>query len=124
MIALDHLILRVRRAARSADFYAGVLGFEHQGRRGPFDVMRVNDGLVLDLLEDAVRDPMHLAFRLDRGEFEAVHRRLIERDILFGGGPFDRDGVVGRTLGAEGMAEALYFHDPDGHNIEVRVGAE
>jgi catechol-2,3-dioxygenase len=122
MIALDHLILRTRRAAESAEFYARVLGFEHEGRRGPFETVRVNDGLVLDLLEGDVREPAHLAFRLERSEFEAIHRRLVDRDIPFGGGPFDRDGAIGRTLGARGMADALYFHDPDGHNIEIRIG--
>ncbi len=122
MIALDHLIVRVRRAALSAEFYASVLGFGREGRRGPFEVMRVNGGFVLDLLEGEARDSMHLAFRLDHDEFAAIHRRLVDRDIAFGGGPFDRDGAIGRTLGAEGMADALYFHDPDGHNLEIRVG--
>ena len=122
MIELDHLILRARDAAESARFYANVLGFVHEGRRGPFETLCVNDGLVLDLLEGEVREPMHLAFRLGREEFAAVHRRLLDHDVPFGGGPFDRDGEIGRTLGARGMADALYFHDPDGHNIEIRLG--
>ncbi len=122
MIVLDHLILRVRCAADSIAFYAHVLGLRHEGRRGPFEALRVNDGLVIDLLEGEVHDTLHLAFRLDRAAFDAAHRCLREAGIAFGGGPFDRDGAVGRTLGAQGMAEALYFHDPDGHNIEIRVG--
>lgn len=122
MIALDHLIVRALQAEESARFYVGVLGFVHEGRRGPFEALRVNDGLVLDLLEGEVREPMHLAFRLAREEFEVVHRRLLDQDIPFGAGPFDRDGKVGRTLGARGTAEALYFHDPDRHSIEIRLG--
>jgi len=122
MLTLDHLILRVRCAGKAADFYARILGLVREGRRGPFEALRVDDGLVLDLLEGEVRDTQHLAFRLSREEFEAVHRRLAERGIAFGGGPFERDGTVGRTLGAKGMADALYFHDPDGHNIEIRIG--
>lgn len=122
MIALDHLIVRARRAAESARFYVSVLGFAHEGRRGPFEVLRVNDGLVLDLLEGDACEPMHLAFRLGREEFAVVHRRLLDQDIPFGAGPFDRDGKIGRTLGARGTAEALYFHDPDGHSIEIRLG--
>jgi catechol 2,3-dioxygenase-like lactoylglutathione lyase family enzyme len=122
MIALDHLILRVRHAAPSIDFYGRVLGLRHEGRRGPFEALRVNAGLVIDLLEDEVRERLHLAFRLGRKEFDAAHRYLSEAGIPFGGGPFEHDGAIGRTLGALGTADALYFHDPDGHNIEIRRG--
>lgn len=122
MIALDHLILRVRRSAASVEFYTRTLGFVDEGRRGPFEALRVDAGLVLDLLEGDVRDTMHLAFRLGRGEFDAARQRLLDLGIAFGGGPFERDGRSGLALGAAGMAEALYFYDPDGHNIEIRVG--
>lgn len=124
MAILDHLIVRVRDAAASARFYEDVLGFGHEGRSGPFQVVRVNDGLTLDLLGEAPQDLMHLAFTFDRAEFDAIHRRLVERSILFASTPFNRDGgPLRQWQGARGMADAWYFDDPDGHAIEVRCYA-
>lgn len=122
MISLDHMILRVRDRARSVGFYRQILAFKHEGTAGPFDILRVHEGFTLDLMEQAPQDPVHLAFCLERAAFEAAHRRLIQLRIPFGNGPFDRNGgLAAKTLGAKGMADALYFHDPDAHNIEIRT---
>ncbi len=121
MITVDHIILRVRNSAASVHFYQEVLGFRHEGSEDPFEIVRVNEGLTLDLLNTTPRDPVHLAFRLDRTGFDAVHRRLVERSIAFGSTPFDRSGgPLTKSQGARGMADAWYFYDPDGHNLEVR----
>lgn len=122
LFSLDHTVLRVRDLAASVRFYQQVLGFRHEGRAGPFEVMRVNAGLTLDLVQHAPNDPVHLAFCVDRATFDAVHQRLIQGKIAFGGNPFERDGqVAANAYGARGMAEALYFDDPDRHNLELRV---
>jgi len=121
MVTLDHIILRVRDPAASVHFYQKVLNFRHEGRAGPFELIRVNENLTLDLMAEIPRDPAHLAFCLDRTGFDAVHRRLGELSIAFGGTPFDRSGgPSAKSLGARGMADAWYFYDPDGHNLEVR----
>lgn len=121
MIALDHIIVPVRNARMSAGFYASMLGLRHEGRAGPFEVLRVNEGLTLDLLERAPRDRMHLAFRLPRDVFEDVRRRLERAGVALGNTPFDRNGgKPGLAAGATGMLNALYFDDPDGHNLEIR----
>lgn len=119
---LDHLILPVRDAAASARFYRDVLGFAHEGRRGPFEVVRVNADLTLDLMQRTPPEGTHLAFHLDREAFDAVRERLVERGIAYGAGPFDRDGrVAANDYGARGNALALYFYDPDRHNLEIRT---
>jgi len=46
---LDHMILKVNDATTSVDFYTRVLGFTHEGRQGPFSIVRVNDELTLQL---------------------------------------------------------------------------
>lgn len=121
MATLDHIILRVSDPAASARFYRDVLGFRLDGGAGPFELVRVNDSLTLDLMHEPPRDMMHLAFCLDRASFEAVQTRLRERSIAFGSAPFDRGGgPLAQSLGARGMADAWYFYDPDGHNLEVR----
>ena len=123
MIYLDHPILRVRHAAESARFHEEVLAFKSEGRAEPFEILRVNEGLTLDLLEQIPQDQSHLAFCLERTSFEAVHHRLKQLNIPFGNEPFDRrsGGAAARSLGARGLADALYFYDPDRHNIEIRT---
>lgn len=121
MFEIDHLILRVRNTSASVQFYRQLLGLRHEGRAGPFEVLRVNEGSTLDLLAEAPKDSLHLAFRLDRAAFEAVHARLRRMGIAFGGDPWLRDGRAAQQQGAHGWAEALYFYDPDHHNIEVRT---
>ncbi|WP_256080642.1 VOC family protein [Massilia sp. YIM B04103] len=122
MPVLDHMILRVSDPAASVRFYQNVLGFAYEGRLMPFDVLRVNEDFTLDLLAEAPRDPVHLAFRIDRASFEAVQRRLAGQGIAYGSGPFDRSGgPVHQSHGARGLADAWYFDDPDGHSIEVRT---
>ncbi len=119
---LDHLILRVDDAARSVKFYRDVLGFEHEGRAEPFEIVRVNDGLTIDMMETPPADKIHLAFRLDRADFDAAHRQLVLRGIAFGNQPFARDGgPPAKSQGARGPADSLYFYDPDGHNLEIRT---
>lgn len=124
MVRLDHLILRVRSAPVSVRFYGAVLGFTHEGRQGPFEVLRIAPGSVIDLLEAEPRDEAHLAFHMDRARFSRIRERLLAAGIPFGGDPFLRDGLIRPQFGAGGWADALYFHDPDHHNLEIRTDDE
>lgn len=122
MISLDHLIVHVTNPAASVQFYRDILGFHHEGRAGPFEIVRVNPGLTLDLMQSVPNTQAHLAFSVDRPTFDAVLERLRERAIPFGGEVFERDGrVAANAFGARGMADAVYFYDPDRHNLELRV---
>jgi hypothetical protein len=47
-IGLDRLVLGVRDPAQSVRFNHDVLGFGHERRIGPFELLRVNEGLTLD----------------------------------------------------------------------------
>lgn len=119
---LDHLILPVTDPATSIGFYGDALGFVHEGRAGPFEVLRVNPGLTLDLLQQTPVARLHLAFRLSADNFTAARRRLERLGIAYGGAPFDHASrTSGHAQGATGMLEAVYFADPDGHNIEIRA---
>ena len=118
----DHLVLRVADQGVSVSFYRGVLGFKHEGRVGPFEIVRVNDGLTLDLLQVASKTQVHLAFRVDRIAFEAVRERLESMSMPRGSDVFVRDGRIGSNpFGASGMADLFYVYDPDGHNLELRT---
>jgi catechol 2,3-dioxygenase-like lactoylglutathione lyase family enzyme len=122
MVALDHLILPVGEAARSIQFYVSVLGFAHEGRYGPFDIVRVNPALTLDLLVvEQSPQPAHLAFAMPRSEFDAIAAVLAARGLPCGPSPHHPEGgAVGMQFGAQGMASSLYFADPDGHRLEIR----
>src|SRR5262245_24152511 len=91
-VLLDHLVLRVRSLSESIRFYQEVLGFRHEGSDGPFEVIRVNEQLILDLIAEPPRDKLHLALALARADFEAVVKRLIDQKVPYGNGPFARDG--------------------------------
>lgn len=118
---LDHLILRVADAAASARFYRDILGLHEEPAGASLRVLRVDAGTTLDLLQEPPRDSVHLAFRLDRAAFERVRERLFAQRIAYGAAPFQRDGRSGPQAGAMGVAESLYFFDPDRHNLEVRT---
>jgi catechol 2,3-dioxygenase-like lactoylglutathione lyase family enzyme len=120
MMHIDHLILRVSDTKISLRFYQQLLGLHYDGFAEPFEVLRINDGSTIDLLAAPPKDPVHLAFCIDREAFEEVRKRLQVMDIPFGGNPFSRDGRTLSQFGARGWADSLYFYDPDHHNIEVR----
>ena len=122
MISLDHTILRVKCTAKSVDFYRKILGFNHIGRAGPFEIIRVNPSLTIDLLQDEPKDPVHLAFSFDSVSFYELRARLVSQNIPLGGDVFVRDGRISENpFGALGVARAFYFYDPDKHNLEARL---
>lgn len=121
MILLDHTVLRVRNQRASIRFYEQVLGFPHEGRAEPFEVMRVNDGLTLDLMEETPTDVIHLAFALSGKAFANTGQRLESMGVPYGDSPHSRKGgPPGCWFGARGLADTLYFNDPDGHILEIR----
>ena len=127
-MVLDHLILNVNDVAESVRFYEGVLGFACEGRKGPFTVLRVSSDFQLLLGPWPTEGGEHLAFALDRAEFEAVVARVRAAGLPVGD-TFDAIGNGrGPSLeredgGARGRAVSLYFHDPNRHVLEIRCYA-
>ena len=119
---LDHTIVRISQPSVSVPFYRDVLGLQDLGQMGPFHVLRVSPSLTLDLLPQPPQDSVHLAFSVDQATFDGVLQRLRAQGIAYGSDTFERDGATGpNAFGARGMAESVYFYDPDGHNLELRV---
>ena len=122
MAELDHLILCVREIDPSVDFYTGILGFEHEGTDPPFDLIRVSEGLQLQLVAAPSSTNEHLAFTVDRMEFDRTLERVRAAGIAYGSA-WDRADDMrapGRAPGARGIADAFYFEDPSQHLIEIR----
>lgn len=118
---LDHTLVCTSNMEDTIVFYRDVLGLEHRGRSGRFEVVAVDDHLVLDFVESNDCRPRHFAFSMAGPEFEEVFRRLREAGHAYGDGPGDPDNMrgPGRSTGARGVTTSVYFRDPNGHLLEI-----
>jgi glyoxylase I family protein len=115
---IDHVVLRVRDLVGMVRFYEQALGFREERRIERLNLVQMRAGAsMLDLVRSDVQGPAvpnmdHLCFRI---------------------APFDRDAIVtqlepfgisvGETVeryGAEGTGPSVYFHDPEGNQIELK----
>jgi catechol 2,3-dioxygenase-like lactoylglutathione lyase family enzyme len=118
----DHLILAVNDRARSIGFYAGIVGFRHEGEDGPFSMLRVSPGFVIQIAQWGTPGGQHLAFAMSKTEFDSVFERLKSAGIAYGD-RFDAVGNMqgpGDETGARGAGKTVYFFDPDKHLLEIR----
>ena len=119
---LDHTIVPAIDPQESVGFYTTVMGFQHEGKVGSFDVVRVNQDLTFDIAQADAIPEHHYAFAMDRDTFNAVFERVKAGEITYGDGPHSRTNMrgPGKSVGSRGMADSVYFHDPSGHIIEIR----
>jgi catechol 2,3-dioxygenase-like lactoylglutathione lyase family enzyme len=107
---IDHVAIGVADQAASADFYRDVLGLErrHEDAWGDFPMaMMAEHGGMAVFPEDGRRNGfLHLAFRVDRENFELAQDELRDAGIEFEKQHHD-------------VAESIYFVDPDGNRLEL-----
>jgi len=116
---IDHVAINVSDLQRSIDWYRDVLGLERRFQDAWGDVptmMCVGETCVALFVSAgpdraAVDQPAtgslhHIAFRVDRDNFEAAQRRFRDLGIEFR--PADH-----------GMTQSIYVADPDGQRIEI-----
>jgi catechol 2,3-dioxygenase len=115
---IDHVAIAVRDPIASADWYRDVLGRERRWAdvwEGPPVMMCAGETCValFPIEGDPVPSPgrdaatiRHLAFRLDRENFERARTLLDELGI-------------GWRFEDHDIAHAIYFSDPDGYTIEL-----
>ena len=114
---IDHVVLRVRDLAGMVRFYEEALGFREERRIDTLQLVQMRAGAsLLDLVaSDAhVTSPNmdHLCFRIEQFDRDAIVMRLAPLGIS-----------VGETVeryGAEGTGPSVYFHDPEGNQIELK----
>jgi len=114
---IDHVVLRVRDLAAMVDFYEQALGFAVVRRVETLGLVQMRAGeSLLDLMQ---------------GERPASGGNMDH--VCFRVAPFDRDLIasqlsplgiaVGETVqrfGSDGVGPSVYFHDPEGNQIELR----
>jgi len=114
---IDHVAMGVRDIERSAKWYIDVLGFErlHDGMWNgvPTFIGKGNTGIALfpaneEMKTSAHREirMLHLAFRANQENFVAAQRELEKCGIKF-------------EFQDHEIAHSIYFHDPDGHQLEI-----
>ena len=113
---IDHVEVFVKNIDAAVRWYHDVLGLAEVARWNPEPVMIGAGGtkLALFLAPEHARDESppslrwhRVAWRTDREGFEAAQKHLRERGIAFRG-PVDH-----------GIAQSVYFQDPDGHPLEI-----
>jgi catechol 2,3-dioxygenase-like lactoylglutathione lyase family enzyme len=110
---IDHLVLHVQDVARAKKFYTELLGmtvyrehegqaFLHCGQQGvALFKQRGHEPLTTG------NDLNHLALNVASGTYETLKAEL------------EKNGVT--VTGRPGEDRCIYFHDPDGHRLQLMV---
>jgi catechol-2,3-dioxygenase len=116
LVGLDHFAINVTNLQRSADWYEKILGF-HVLHKWKTTWMIGRDNMKIGLFLRPNAKPLadidsqliiqHVAFLADGDKFAAIQSSLIKNAIQIDG-PEDT-----------GIAFSLFFHDPDGHLLEI-----
>ena len=115
---IDHVVLRVRDLVGMVRFYEQVLGFREERRIERLNLVQMRAGAsMLDLVASETQGAVvpnmdHLCFRIEPFNRDAIVMRLAPFGIS-----------VGETVeryGAEGNGPSVYFHDPEGNQIELK----
>ena len=115
---IDHVVLRVRDLAGMVRFYEQALGFREERCIERLNLVQMRAGAsMLDLVRSETQGLIvpnmdHLCFRIEPFDRDAIVMRLAPFGIS-----------VGETVeryGAEGNGPSVYFHDPEGNQIELK----
>ena len=114
---IDHVVLRVRDLEAMAKFYQQVLGFSIVRRIERINLIQMKAGAsMVDLMQGdrpAEGGNMdHVCFRIEPFDREDILARLSPYGIAL--------GEIMQRVGAEGEGPSVYFHDPEGNQIELK----
>jgi catechol 2,3-dioxygenase-like lactoylglutathione lyase family enzyme len=120
-IVLDHTIVPARDKEAAARFFAQIFGLSYDGLGGHFAPVRVNEALTFDFDNREAFESHHYAFHISDEEFDAILGRVQAAGRRYGSQPNSpEDGRINTRRGGRGF----YFHDLDGHLLEVMTRPE
>ena len=119
-ITLNHTIVPAKDKEAAARFFAKLFGLNYEGPMGHFAPVRVNDELTLDFDNAKSFEPQHYAFHVSDNEFDAIFQRVQEAAISWGSDPRN---TTNRQLNSRKGGRGVYFHDLDGHLLELLTHA-
>lgn len=119
---IDHVVLRVNDLPAMVRFYEQALGFNVERRLDRINLVQMRAGAsMLDLVlsdaksgasEAGAPNMDHLCFRIEPFDRAAIEARLGPLGITV--------GETFQRYGAEGNGPSVYFHDPEGNQIELK----
>ena len=117
---LNHTIVWCRDKRVSAPYLAQLLGLPEPKAWGPFFEVELGNEVILAYHDAGERErpisSQHYAFLVLEEEFEAAFGRIEERGEQYWADPgLTRPGEINHDDGGRGV----YFHDPDGHLLEL-----
>lgn len=117
---IDHVVLRVRSLASMVRFYEQALGFKVERRLEALHLVQMRAGAsMLDLIQGerptTGGNMDHLCFRIEPFDREVIVAQLGPLGIAL--------GETVERYGAEGSGPSVYFHDPEGNQIELKGAA-
>ena len=118
---MNHTIIPTHDRFTSAKWYAEIFGFEYSKNWGPFSIVKVNDTLTLDLVnEEKDFADHHYAFKVSEREFDEIMQRLQKKQVQLASGPTAAlSGIFdGKTYSLKG-GRGVYFLDPNRHLLEI-----
>ena len=128
VLRIDHVVLRVRDAARSMAFYCDVLGCTLEKRRDDLGLVHLRAGSsLIDLVTHVGklgsqggalagregRNVDHLCLRIKPFDEAAIRARMARHGVPV-------HGEVQNNFGAEGNGPSIYLEDPDGNGVELK----
>ena len=113
---IDHVVFHVKDLGRARKFYVDFLGMEVERERSWQCFLKCGgQGLALFEIEDNEEvhggsEVNHMALRLTSGDYERVKATL--------------EGAGVEVFGRKGDPRCIYFHDPDGHQLQLLMPTE
>jgi len=113
---IDHVVFHVKDLPRARKFYVDFLGMEVEHERDWQCFLKCgNQGIALFEVDDSDdihcgSEMNHMALRLVSGDYEGVKKTLGDAGI--------------EVHGRRGDPHCIYFHDPDGHRLQLLMPSE
>ena len=117
MIRVDHVGVPARARLDAAGLLASLFDLDREiPDDGRFARLRVSPEFTIVFYDSEQIQPMHVAFVVDDGAFDAILRRLQSQGVAYGSQPNDpTNGRIDHPLSERG----LFFQMPDGHLCEL-----